>query len=111
MMRLILTAALVLLMSHGAVRAQDRAPQAPTTGAPTTSVPGEGEAAPSSENDSEALPMERYGETDKACMRWSDGCRTCGRGADGVVACSNIGIACQPGAVTCAGSQNAPAAK
>ena len=55
--------------------------------------------------------VERDGETDKACLRWSDGCRTVRPRADGAVACSNIGIACQPGAVTCAGSQPAPAGK
>jgi hypothetical protein len=41
--------------------------------------------------------LHNYGEFDKACVAWTDGCRNCSRNAG----CSNIGIACQPKAVTC----------
>ena len=42
-----------------------------------------------------------YGDTEKTCLEWNDGCRTCRRPDQGEVTCSNIGIACQPTAVTC----------
>ncbi|HEY6258241.1 MAG TPA: hypothetical protein VIY51_20860 [Xanthobacteraceae bacterium] len=37
------------------------------------------------------------------CQAWTDGCRICRQEPDGKVACSNIGIACQPGKVVCTG--------
>lgn len=42
-----------------------------------------------------------YGDREKTCLEWNDGCRTCRRPDKGKVECSNIGIACQPTAVTC----------
>jgi len=42
-----------------------------------------------------------YGERETACLEWNDGCRTCSRRENGEAVCSNIGIACQPAAVTC----------
>jgi hypothetical protein len=42
-----------------------------------------------------------FGAADKTCLAWTDQCRTCRREADDVVNCSNIGIACQPGEITC----------
>ena len=43
------------------------------------------------------------------CSRWSDGCVNCARddkSAEPV--CSNIGIACQPKAITCLSRASAP---
>jgi hypothetical protein len=109
MIRLVMLAisAALLLLPAGFARAQTAAPE-PEMSAPAAEAPS-GEARPAAEED-DALPMERYGESDKACRQWSDGCRACGRGADGVVACSNIGIACQPAAVRCT-AQDPPAGK
>jgi hypothetical protein len=101
---------LVLLLSQS-VRAQDVGSPDSAPDTPTTAVPAGKEDAPSSAEEKDTLPMQRYGETDKVCRQWSDGCRTCRRGADGAVVCSNIGIACQPGTVTCTGPQDAPAGK
>jgi hypothetical protein len=42
-----------------------------------------------------------YGDSNKTCQEWTDGCRTCRRSDAGEAVCSNIGIACQPKAVTC----------
>lgn len=41
-----------------------------------------------------------YGDKNASCAVWTDGCRRCDR-AGGTPSCSNIGIACQPGPVTC----------
>jgi hypothetical protein len=38
---------------------------------------------------------------DPSCGAWTDGCRNCQRDPAGKVSCNNIGIACQPQAVTC----------
>lgn len=36
------------------------------------------------------------------CVSWTDGCRTCTRDQTrGAVNCSNIGVACQPQAISC----------
>ena len=43
-----------------------------------------------------------YGDREKTCQEWTDGCRSCQRDAKGDPVCSNIGPACQPGAITCA---------
>jgi hypothetical protein len=45
--------------------------------------------------------IHRYGDVDNTCQRWTDGCRTCSRGEAAAPLCSNIGIACQPAAITC----------
>ena len=42
-----------------------------------------------------------YNPEDPACRVWTDGCRNCRRDQAGKVSCNNIGIACQPQAVTC----------
>jgi hypothetical protein len=42
-----------------------------------------------------------YGDRDKACLAWTDKCRHCERGDNDQIVCSNIGIACQPAAITC----------
>jgi hypothetical protein len=31
-----------------------------------------------------------------SCLEWTDGCRVCAHAPDGAIACSNVGIACQP---------------
>ena len=119
MARLLLIAALALLLSGGSLCAQAEPPQSPAdqpsadqpagTGAPAHDVPAE-DPIPAEEH--EALPIQHYGETDKACLQWSDGCRSCSRGAEGKPAvCSNISIACQPASVTCTGTKDAPASK
>jgi hypothetical protein len=50
-----------------------------------------------------------YGDRDKTCLAWSDKCRSCERGADDTIVCSNIGIACQPGEITCSSRRSEPA--
>jgi len=42
-----------------------------------------------------------YGDREKACAEWSDGCMTCSRAENGDPMCPNIGIACQPKAISC----------
>jgi hypothetical protein len=34
-------------------------------------------------------------------LSWTDACRHCERGENDAILCSNIGIACQPAAITC----------
>ncbi len=58
--------------------------------------------APGTLSASEAS-MHGYGDANKACPEWTDGCRTCRRSNGGGPVCSNIGIACQPVAITCGG--------
>ena len=50
-------------------------------------------------------PIQSYGDRDATCVAWTDTCRTCQRaGSD--LSCSNIGIACQPGAIRCTARQD-----
>jgi len=49
----------------------------------------------------EAASMQGFGDADKTCQEWSDGCVTCRRPDAGEPVCSNIGIACQPKAISC----------
>ena len=51
---------------------------------------------------SEEASMLGYGDRNKTCVEWSDGCMTCSRAENGDPLCPNIGIACQPKAITCA---------
>ena len=51
---------------------------------------------------SEEASMLGYGDRNKSCSEWSDGCMTCSRAENGEPLCPNIGIACQPKAITCA---------
>ena len=51
---------------------------------------------------SEDVSIHRYGDSDKTCQEWTDGCRTCSRLESGELFCSNMPIACQPVAITCA---------
>ena len=48
----------------------------------------------------EDISIQAYGDKNKTCQAWTDGCRSCERsGAEAT--CSNIGIACQPKAISC----------
>jgi hypothetical protein len=49
----------------------------------------------------EEASLHGFGDTDKTCQEWTDGCRTCMRPESGEAVCSNIGIACQPKAISC----------
>jgi hypothetical protein len=49
-----------------------------------------------------------YGDRDKTCMAWTDTCRSCERGDGDSVHCSNVGIACQPAAITCSRRSEPP---
>jgi len=51
--------------------------------------------------------MHAFGERDKQCAAWTDDCRICRRNGD-TVACSNIGIACQPKDIRCTAPTPAP---
>ncbi|MBY6240888.1 hypothetical protein [Methylosinus sp. Sm6] len=46
-------------------------------------------------------PTQAYGEDHPACLEWTDGCLVCARRADGAAACSMVGAACLPAAVSC----------
>lgn len=50
----------------------------------------------------EEASLHGYGDRDKTCQEWTDGCRTCVRSDAGEPLCPNIGIACQPKAISCA---------
>jgi hypothetical protein len=54
------------------------------------------------DSNSEEASMLGYGDREKTCAEWSDGCMTCSRAENGDPMCPNIGIACQPKAITCA---------
>jgi hypothetical protein len=92
-MRMVLTILTALLMT-GFVLAQE--PSAP----PANGPPPDPEAT-----------IHNYGNSEKTCLRWTDGCRTCARLQDGSQICSNLGIACQPVAITCTTRQEPPSAK
>src|SRR3954471_14664688 len=49
----------------------------------------------------ELASMFGYGDSNKSCLAWTDGCGTCTRGENGDPLCPNIGIACQPTAISC----------
>ena len=49
----------------------------------------------------QAASMRGFGDADKTCQEWNDGCVTCRRPDAGEAVCSNIGIACQPQAISC----------
>jgi hypothetical protein len=51
---------------------------------------------------SEEASIHAYGDNDATCQEWTDSCRTCRRPETGEPFCSNVGIACQPAAITCA---------
>ena len=49
----------------------------------------------------EDASLHGYGDSDKTCQEWTDGCGTCMRSDAGEPVCPNIGIACQPKAISC----------
>jgi len=49
----------------------------------------------------EEASLHGYGDSDKTCQEWTDSCRTCQRSDGAEPVCSNVGIACQPKAITC----------
>jgi hypothetical protein len=49
------------------------------------------------------VPIQSYGENDPKCSEWTDGCVVCTKGG-----CSNIGIACQPKAISCRDTPSKP---
>ena len=80
-MRLSLPAALAMALAFGAASAQTPPPaQDPKT---------------------EEASMHGYGDTDRTCQEWTDACITCRRSDAGEPLCPNIGIVCQPKAITC----------
>ena len=50
---------------------------------------------------SEEASMLGYGDREKTCAEWTDACMTCSRAENGDPMCPNIGIACQPKAISC----------
>ncbi len=50
----------------------------------------------------EEVSIHGYGDSDTTCREWTDGCRTCSRPENGELFCSNMPIACQPVAISCA---------
>ena len=57
--------------------------------------------APKPDPAAEEASLHGYGDTNKRCQEWTDGCRACARPESGEAICSNIGIACQPKAISC----------
>jgi hypothetical protein len=49
-----------------------------------------------------------YGDRDKTCLAWTDTCSSCARGDGDTIHCSNVGIACQPAAITCSRRSEPP---
>lgn len=45
--------------------------------------------------------VQSYGDGNKSCTSWTDDCVTCKRDEGAELACSNIGIACQPNGIRC----------
>ncbi len=84
MRRLIIIAVAALFAAAG-VHAQTAAP----TPMPTQPAPADDPS------------IHSYGDRDKTCIAWTDQCRSCERGDNDAIFCSNIGIACQPAAITC----------
>jgi hypothetical protein len=56
----------------------------------------------------EEASLHGYGDSDKTCQEWTDGCRTCVRSDAGEPLCPNIGIACQPKAISCTRRSDPP---
>ena len=85
-MRYLVIIAVALALSAAGALAQTPDPAPPPAPAPPTS------AEPS---------IHGYGDRDKTCVAWTDTCRHCERGDNDAIVCSNVGIACQPAAITC----------
>jgi hypothetical protein len=57
---------------------------------------------PPQDTQAEEASLHGCGDGDKSYQEWTGGCRTCRRSDAGAPVCPNIGIACQPKAITCA---------
>lgn len=90
------TVAVLLAVSTPASAQTTPEPQ-PAPASPAAPAPSEEEAT-----------MHAFGERDKQCAAWTDDCRICRRNGD-TVACSNIGIACQPKDIRCTARAPTPA--
>jgi TPR repeat protein len=55
--------------------------------------------------------VQSYSDSNKSCRSWTDDCVTCKRDAGAELACSNIGVACQPKDVRCLDSIKTTAPK
>ena len=58
-------------------------------------------SVPAPDPRAEEASLHGYGDGDKTCQEWTDSCRTCQRLDKTEPVCSNIGVACQPKAITC----------
>ncbi|TMJ04191.1 MAG: hypothetical protein E6G97_06705 [Alphaproteobacteria bacterium] len=67
-------------------------------GGASAQAPG---APPAPDLRAEEASLHAYGDNDKSCQEWTDTCRSCRRSDTGEPLCPNIGIACQPQAITC----------
>jgi len=67
----------------------------------SVSASGQTPSPPVPDQQAEEASLHGYGDTDKTCQEWSDGCVTCQRPEAGEPVCPNIGIACQPKAISC----------
>jgi hypothetical protein len=65
-------------------------------------------SAPAPQAPTSDASIHGYGDRDKTCVAWTDQCRACVRDGD-TITCSNIGIACQPAAITCSLRKAEPA--
>jgi hypothetical protein len=68
-----------------------------TSGASAQAPP----SVPAPDPRAEEASLHGYGDSDKTCQEWTDSCRTCRRAEADEPVCSNIGVACQPKAITC----------
>src|ERR1700737_4580368 len=64
--------------------------------------------SPPYSNASAAPGPGRLAKPDAMCVEWTDSCRVCKQSDDGVIACSNVGIACQLEPVRCVRHQSEP---
>jgi hypothetical protein len=74
----------------------------PNQGTPNQPTPNQG-------TPSQRTSIQAYGDHDKSCVAWTDACVSCRLDAGGALTCNNVGIACQPGAITCTARRSEPA--
>jgi hypothetical protein len=92
-MRGLIITTVALCLSIAAARAQTQ----------ESAQPPASQQAPAAE-----ASIHGYGDRDKTCAAWTDTCRSCERGDGDTVHCSNVGIACQPAAITCSRRNEPP---
>jgi hypothetical protein len=73
-----------------------------------TPEPAPAPSPPPSEAPAAEASIHGYGDRDKTCLAWTDTCRSCERGDGDTIHCSNVGIACQPAAITCSRRSEPP---